>query len=59
MFPTALPVNRKQHLRDSIQNAMMKSNRAGPELEFSSEPAENVARAIVEAIEGNALEVIR
>jgi short-subunit dehydrogenase len=38
---------------------MMKSNRAGPELGFSLESAEAVAAAIVEAMEANALEVIR
>jgi short-subunit dehydrogenase len=38
---------------------MMKSNRAGPELGFSREPASAVAGAIIEGIEGNAFEVIR
>jgi uncharacterized oxidoreductase len=38
---------------------MMKSNRAGPELGFSREPASAVADAIVEGIEENAFEVIR
>ena len=38
---------------------MMKSNRAGPELGFSREPASAVADAIVEGIEANAFEVIR
>jgi short-subunit dehydrogenase len=38
---------------------MMKSNRAGPELGFSREPASAVADAIVEGIETNAFEVIR
>jgi uncharacterized oxidoreductase len=38
---------------------MMKSNRAGPELGFSREPASAVAEAIVEGIEANAFEVIR
>ncbi|MHA6644765.1 SDR family NAD(P)-dependent oxidoreductase [Mesorhizobium sp. A623] len=38
---------------------MMKSNRAGPDLGFSREPASAVADAIVEGIEGNVLEVIR
>jgi len=38
---------------------MMKSNRAGPELGFSREPASAVAEAIVEGIETDALEVIR
>jgi short-subunit dehydrogenase len=38
---------------------MMKSNRAGPELGFSLEPAEGVATAVVVAMEANALEVIR
>jgi short-subunit dehydrogenase len=38
---------------------MMKSNRAGPELGFSREPAAAVADAIVEGIEANAFEVIR
>lgn len=38
---------------------MMKSNRAGPELGFSREPASAVATAILDGIEANALEVIR
>ena len=38
---------------------MMRSNRAGPELGFSREPAAAVAAAIVEGIETNAFEVIR
>lgn len=38
---------------------MMKSNRAGPELGFSREPASAVADAIVDGIEANAFEVIR
>lgn len=38
---------------------MMRSNRAGPELGFSREPASAVAAAIVEGIEANAFEVIR
>jgi uncharacterized oxidoreductase len=38
---------------------MMKSNRAGPELGFSREPASAVADAIVEGIGTNAFEVIR
>jgi short-subunit dehydrogenase len=38
---------------------MMKSNRAGPELGFSREPASAVADAIVEGIEAGAFEVIR
>jgi uncharacterized oxidoreductase len=38
---------------------MMKSNRAGPELGFSREPASDVADAIVEGIEVGAFEVIR
>ncbi len=38
---------------------MMKSNRAGPELGFSREPASAVAEAIIEAIETDAFEVIR
>jgi uncharacterized oxidoreductase len=38
---------------------MMKSNRAGPELGFSREPATAVAAAIVEGIETDAFEVIR
>jgi NAD(P)-dependent dehydrogenase (short-subunit alcohol dehydrogenase family) len=38
---------------------MMKSNRAGPELGFSREPATAVANAIVEGIEVAAFEVIR
>ena len=38
---------------------MMKSNRAGPELGFSREPASAVADAIIEGIEADAFEVIR
>lgn len=38
---------------------MMKSNRAGPELGFSREPASAVADAIVAGIEAEAFEVIR
>lgn len=38
---------------------MMQSNRAGPELGFSREPASAVAEAIVDGIETNAFEVIR
>jgi uncharacterized oxidoreductase len=38
---------------------MMKSNRAGPDLGFSREPASAVADAIVAGIEANAFEVIR
>lgn len=38
---------------------MMRSNRPGPELGFSREPATTVADAIVAAIEANAFEVIR
>ena len=38
---------------------MMESNRAGPELGFSREPASAVADAIVEGIEREAFEVIR
>lgn len=38
---------------------MMKSNRAGPELGFSREPASAVAAAIVDGIEAGAFEVIR
>lgn len=38
---------------------MMRSNRAGPELGFSREPASAVASAIVEGIEAAAFEVIR
>ena len=38
---------------------MMRSNRAGPELGFSREPAEAVADAIVAAIEAKAFDVIR
>jgi short-subunit dehydrogenase len=38
---------------------MMKSNRAGPDLGFSREPAFAVADAIVEGIETDAFEVIR
>jgi uncharacterized oxidoreductase len=38
---------------------MMETNRAGPELGFSREPASDVAKAIAEGIEGNALEVFR
>lgn len=38
---------------------MMKSNRAGPELGFSREPASSVAEAIASGIEAGAFEVIR
>ncbi|MGX5847376.1 SDR family NAD(P)-dependent oxidoreductase [Mesorhizobium sp. PL10] len=38
---------------------MMKSNRAGPDLGFSREPASSVADAIVAGIEADAFEVIR
>lgn len=38
---------------------MMQSNRAGPELGFSREPASAVADAIVEGIRTNAFEVVR
>jgi short-subunit dehydrogenase len=38
---------------------MMKSNRAGPELGFSREPASAVADAIIEGIEAGVFEVIR
>jgi uncharacterized oxidoreductase len=38
---------------------MMKSNRAGPELGFSREPAADVAESIVDGIESGAFEVIR
>ncbi|MGA0532797.1 SDR family NAD(P)-dependent oxidoreductase [Hansschlegelia sp. KR7-227] len=38
---------------------MMQSNRAGPELGFSREPASAVADAIVEGIEADSFEVIR
>lgn len=38
---------------------MMRSNRAGPELGFSLEPAEAVAQAIIEGIEMDAFDVIR
>ena len=38
---------------------MMRSNRAGPELGFSLEPAEAVAQAIIEGIEKDAFDVIR
>jgi short-subunit dehydrogenase len=38
---------------------MMKSNRAGPELGFSREPAAAVAAAILDGIEANAFEVVR
>ena len=38
---------------------MMRSNRAGPELGFSREPATDVASAIVEGIQLDAFEVIR
>ena len=38
---------------------MMKTNRAGPELGFSREPAAAVAAAIIEGIEADAFEVIR
>ena len=38
---------------------MMRSNRAGPELGFTLEPADAVANAIVDGIEKNAFDVIR
>jgi uncharacterized oxidoreductase len=38
---------------------MMRSNRAGPELGFTLEPADDVAKAIVDGIESNAFDVIR
>jgi short-subunit dehydrogenase len=38
---------------------MMKTNRAGPELGFSREPASAVAEATIEGIEAGAFEVIR
>ena len=38
---------------------MMRSNRAGPELGFSREPAVAVAEAIVAGMEANAFEVVR
>jgi short-subunit dehydrogenase len=38
---------------------MMKSNRAGPELGFSREPASTVAGAIIEGVRTNAFHVIR
>jgi hypothetical protein len=38
---------------------MMKSNRAGPELGFSREPASAVADAIIEGIESVAFDVVR
>jgi short-subunit dehydrogenase len=38
---------------------MMKTNRAGPELGFSREPASAVAEAVVAGIKSNAFEVIR
>lgn len=38
---------------------MMKTNRAGPELGFSREPAAAGAAAIIEGIEADAFEVIR
>jgi short-subunit dehydrogenase len=41
------------------ETPMMRSNRAGPELGFSREPAAAVATAILDGIEGNAFEVIR
>lgn len=44
---------------DSTDTAMMKSNRAGPELGVSREPASAVADAITEGIEAGAFEVIR
>jgi short-subunit dehydrogenase len=43
----------------STDTPMMKSNRAGPELGFSREPASDVAAAIVAGIEAGAFEVIR
>lgn len=42
-----------------LDTAMMRSNRAGPELGFSLEPAEAVAQAIIEGIEMDAFDVIR
>jgi short-subunit dehydrogenase len=38
---------------------MMKSSRAGPELGFSREPADSVAKAVVAAMEKDEIEVIR
>jgi uncharacterized oxidoreductase len=43
----------------STDTPMMKTNRAGPELGFSREPASAVADATVEGIEADAFEVIR
>jgi uncharacterized oxidoreductase len=43
----------------STDTPMMKSNRAGPDLGFSREPASDVAAAIVAGIEAGAFEVIR
>jgi uncharacterized oxidoreductase len=43
----------------ATETPMMKTNRAGPELGFSREPASAVAAAIVEGIEAGAFEVIR
>lgn len=43
----------------ATETPMMKSNRAGPELGFSREPASAVADAIVQGIEADAFEVIR
>ena len=43
----------------ATETPMMKTNRAGPELGFSREPASVVAAAIVEGIETCAFEVIR
>jgi uncharacterized oxidoreductase len=43
----------------ATETPMMKTNRAGPELGFSREPASAVAAAIVAGMEDDALEVIR
>ncbi|MCS0496259.1 SDR family NAD(P)-dependent oxidoreductase [Ancylobacter sp. MQZ15Z-1] len=43
----------------ATETPMMASNRAGPELGFSREPASAVADAIVEGMEAGAFEVIR
>ena len=43
----------------ATETPMMTSNRAGPELGFSREPASAVADAIVQGIEADAFEVIR
>ncbi|MEZ5936076.1 MAG: SDR family NAD(P)-dependent oxidoreductase [Alphaproteobacteria bacterium] len=43
----------------ATETPMMRSNRAGPELGFTREPARDVAEAIAAGIEDDAIEVIR